>query len=99
MRVAVLLASFAALAVLVIAAGSGCLGSDQFKCSTNVDCTRAAAQGRCEAVGFCSFEDANCEGGRRFGDLSGPFASQCIPPIDAPPPDAPIDAAIDAYAA
>lgn len=97
MRFAVLLILVASLCVGVVAAGGGCLGSDQYKCSTNVDCTRASSQGRCEAVGFCSFDDASCGGGRRFGDLSGPFANQCVPPPDAAPPDAPIDAAIDAF--
>lgn len=98
MRAAVLLALIAGAIVAVIVGGSsGCLRSTQFECSSNVDCTRAGAQGTCEAVGFCSFGDPSCEGGRRYGSLSGPFADQCIPPPDAAVPDAPIDAAIDAY--
>lgn len=86
-----------AIVAVIVGGSSGCLRSTQFECSSNVDCTRAGAQGTCEAVGFCSFSDSSCEGGRRYGSLSGPFADQCIPPPDAAVPDAPIDAAIDAY--
>jgi hypothetical protein len=32
----------------------------------------------CEANGYCSFVDPNCASGRRFGDLSGPVANQCV---------------------
>jgi hypothetical protein len=32
----------------------------------------------CESVGYCSFPDSTCAGGRRYGDYSGKLAGQCI---------------------
>lgn len=46
----------------------------EFRCTTDEAC----GDGRCEADGFCSFEDAACEGGRRFSEHSGALADQCL---------------------
>jgi hypothetical protein len=84
-----------ALAGIVLAApvtlAGGCLRSTSFTCADNGDCSG----GFCEANNFCSFSDATCPSGRRYGDLSGADSNRCvgeeIPTIDAPPdePDAP----------
>jgi Lectin C-type domain len=66
-------------AVLVTAlAASGCLRAAAFECASDVQCTRTGAQGTCEAVGFCSFPDATCGSGRRFGEVSGTYTQQCV---------------------
>ena len=88
------------LAVLVLAASPlACLRSTSFQCASNDQC---GGDGVCEAAtGFCSFVDANCPMGRRYGDLSGPFAGKCVgepigtdggmegTPGDGPQPDTP----------
>lgn len=52
-----------------------CLRSTSFACQDD----NACGAGRCETgVGFCSFVDGTCASGRRFGDLSGPLANQCV---------------------
>ena len=66
----------AALVTAMIA--SGCLKAAAFECASDPQCTRAGAQGTCEAVGFCSFPDATCTNGRRFGDVSGKYTQQCV---------------------
>lgn len=66
----------AALVTAMIA--SGCLKAAAFECASDPQCTRAGAQGTCEAVGFCSFPDAACTSGRRFGEASGKYTQQCV---------------------
>jgi hypothetical protein len=66
----------AALVTALIA--SGCLKPAAFECASDPQCTRAGAQGTCEAVGFCSFPDATCTSGSRFGDVSGKYTQQCV---------------------
>jgi hypothetical protein len=65
------------LAVLVLAASPlACLRTTSFACQSNDQC---GSDGMCElATGFCSFADAECPMGRRYGDLSGPFAGKCV---------------------
>src|SRR5687768_6719195 len=81
------------LAGFLLAGCSPFSGASQFQCDSNEDC-QGALDGRCESTGFCSFLDDACPDGRRYGDLSGPFAGQCVgmqPPIDAidaPSPEA-----------
>jgi lectin-like protein len=57
---------------------SGCIKAGAFECTSDPQCTRAGVQGTCEAVGFCSFPDATCPNGRRFGDVSGTYTQQCV---------------------
>ncbi len=87
--------------LLVLAAAlAGCIRANSgFHCSTSTDCVHGGETGTCEPVGYCSFPDPGCPTGERFGDLSGPFANQCVgggldAGVDAPT-DAPADAAID----
>ncbi|MBX3159133.1 MAG: C-type lectin domain-containing protein [Deltaproteobacteria bacterium] len=72
---------------LALASGAlaGCLRQTQFACDGDAACNG----GHCEATGFCSFDDATCAGGRRYGELSGALANACVdvpPEPDAPPP-------------
>ena len=75
------------LSVLVLALSPlACLRSTTFTCATSTDC---GADGVCEPNNFCSFADAACAQGRRYGALSGPVAGQCVgetpPPTEANP--------------
>jgi hypothetical protein len=78
----------AALVTALIA--SGCLKPAAFECASDPQCTRAGAQGTCETVGFCSFPDATCTSGSRFGDVSGKYTQQCVGDV-GDTPDASID--------
>jgi len=71
-----------------LAASAGCLRETTFRCAADTDC----GSGTCEAIGYCSFDDTGCPDGRRYGELSGPNAGQCV----TSDVDAGIDAAIDA---
>lgn len=58
--------------------GAGC-SKDFFVCSTSSECTEAEG-GRCEASGACSFPDAACPTGRRYGEAGNPqVAGTCAP--------------------
>jgi len=87
------------LLVLVLAISPlACLRSTQFTCASTAEC---GTDGVCEANSFCSFTDATCPMGRRYGELSGPFAGKCVgeepgmdggidtAPGDGPQPDMP----------
>ena len=54
---------------LAIALSSGCLKElPAFSCSEDSQC---GAGGTCETNGLCSFSDATCASGRRFGAEQG----------------------------
>ena len=61
------------LATLILASCQ----TEVFACGDDKECTGADG-GRCEANGYCSFPDAACPSGRRYGDLSGPFSGKCV---------------------
>lgn len=46
-----------------------------FVCSSDDNC---GAGGLCEADGFCSFADEECNSGRRYGDQSGEKSGECV---------------------
>lgn len=74
--------------ILVLALGNAsCLRTTEFRCGNNAQCGGA---GTCEAVGYCSFPDAECPSGVRFSDTAGTYANQCVG--DTPPQ---VDAAVD----
>jgi hypothetical protein len=57
---------------------SACVPS-VYQCSDNTEC---GGQGVCEASGFCSFEDASCESGRRYGTFAGDgLGGTCVGPL------------------
>lgn len=66
------------VALVAALATSACLRPAAFTCATDGDCARGSEHGTCEAAGYCSFGDATCASGRRFGALSGGYADQCV---------------------
>ncbi len=86
-------------ALLLALVVTGCIAPARFTCDDDAQC----GAGRCELTGYCSFDDAQCESGRRFGAAAGELASTCVQvtlPTDPPDAglvaDATIDAAVDA---
>jgi hypothetical protein len=75
------------IAILAAVLSSGCLrANSEFHCTSNSDCTNGGAAGRCEPVGFCSYADATCASGQRFGEAAGALTSTCVgggEPLDA----------------
>ncbi len=65
--------------IVALVAGflAGCPDSE-FRCSNTEECLSGGADGFCEPNGFCSFEDLDCESGRRYGELAGDLAFQCV---------------------
>jgi hypothetical protein len=71
-------------AAVVVGIGSlACAPDDVFECASDQQC---GGEGVCESTGFCSFPDATCASGRRYGALSGAFAGECVG--EAPDTDA-----------
>jgi len=68
--------------VLLCVALAGCLRSTEYECNSVDQCVAGGDQGVCETTGYCSFTDASCPSGRRYGTLSGPFAAQCVEDSD-----------------
>jgi cysteine-rich repeat protein len=61
---------------IVLSLLAGCVTpAAVFECSTSADCSG----GTCEPDGLCSFADATCDSGRRYGDGSGGLAGTCVP--------------------
>ena len=87
MRAALVLAGIIAASLFGVALG--CLSKPRFECSGPAECLSGGTQGTCEPDSFCSFPDSSCPSGRRYGDLSGPMANQCV--------GIPIDASSDAF--
>ncbi len=57
---------------------SGCQ-SEPFGCDSNEQCQVDTAAGVCEANGYCSFSDPECESGRRYSNLAGGgLAGLCV---------------------
>jgi concanavalin A-like lectin/glucanase superfamily protein len=76
----------------VAVAGCSPYKTGEFACTTDSQCEGVGPDPRCE-LGFCSFADAACSSGRRFGALSGAQAGVCTD--GARPPDGAVDTAID----
>ena len=68
------------LAPLVLAAalGAGCSLGSTYACGVDADCLDGNRSGVCEADSVCSFPDASCPGGQRYGDHSGARSGECI---------------------
>jgi hypothetical protein len=66
----------ALLLLACVAATASCLRQTEFKCITDTDCSSSGAV--CESTGYCSFADTQCPDGRRYGELSGSYAGQCV---------------------
>ena len=66
-------------ALVCLAAVPACTTPSIFACSDSTQCAAEGAAGRCEATGFCSFPDDDCESGHRYGEFSGPLSETCVP--------------------
>lgn len=54
-----------------------CVDLQAFTCSDDAQCT-SGGEGVCEDTGHCSYPDAECDSGRRYGDLAGAgLSGQC----------------------
>lgn len=68
-----------ALACLALALATGaCAKLDTFACVVDDECVHAGVAGVCEAGGVCSFPDADCPSGKKYGDFAGALAGQCV---------------------
>jgi hypothetical protein len=79
-------------AALVLAGVScGCMKlASGFACRSSDQCLYQGVNGTCEPSGWCSFPDATCASGRRYGSAAGGgYASTCATP------GGPQDAALD----
>jgi len=65
-----------ALVLTLVAALAGCVTpASSFTCESDADCSG----GRCEpATKFCSFVDAACTSGHRYGDAAGSLSNTCV---------------------
>lgn len=56
----------------------GCL-ADRYRCDDSAACVHDGAAGTCEATGFCSFPDATCDSGRRYGEhADSALRDECV---------------------
>ena len=80
-------------AIVAVLTVTGCkYGADSFACTDNASCGGA---GMCQPNNLCSFPDATCPSGQRYGDIAGTASGQCVGETQMPPdamPDAPPDA-------
>jgi hypothetical protein len=64
-----------------IATAASCLRTTSYKCGSSDQC---GTGGVCEAdTGYCSFTDADCAQGRRYGEFAGTYSNRCVG--DLPP--------------
>jgi len=69
----------AAVAALALGGASACVSETPFLCTDSAQCISDGEGGTCESTGFCSFEDAECESGRRYGKAAGDgLANECV---------------------
>lgn len=60
-----------------------CARAQVFRCDDDGQCVQGNRTGSCEPSGWCSFDDASCASGRRYGQWSGDgLAQQCVPDDD-----------------
>jgi Concanavalin A-like lectin/glucanases superfamily len=65
-------------AIACAALASACNYGGAFMCGSDESCSANGVSGRCEPSGFCSFVDATCQSGRRYGDSSGSLSGTCV---------------------
>jgi hypothetical protein len=67
-------------ASLALLAHTACSASTEYACEADAQCVDAGIAGVCQSPGWCSFPDAGCESGQRYGDLAGGgLAGTCVP--------------------
>jgi len=63
-----------------IALVASCSAGGAFECTQPSDCASEGGAGTCESTGYCSFPDATCDSGRRYGEHApGDVAGTCVP--------------------
>jgi len=69
-----------ALCLVVVLAATGCTSvNEAYTCTSASSCVFQGAAGVCEPNGACSFPDAACSSGRRYGELSAEgVAGVCV---------------------
>lgn len=66
------------------ALGAQACQSASFACTSSDECESQGAIGVCQPNGYCSFPDAGCLSGQRYGDhAGGGFAGMCVTPSTA----------------
>lgn len=59
---------------------SGCGTQETYSCSHASMCVLGQVAGACQATGYCSFPDGECESGLRYGEFAGAgLDGQCVP--------------------
>jgi hypothetical protein len=77
----------ALVALAAVALGKlACIRGGAFTCSASAECVSGDLAGVCQPEGVCSFPDATCASGQRFGELAGSLSNTCVggDGIDAP---------------
>ncbi|MCH9682061.1 MAG: LamG domain-containing protein [Deltaproteobacteria bacterium] len=68
------------IAGLALGLAAACGSSTVFECGADGDCLVSGIDGVCQASGYCSFPDNECESGQQYGDLSpSGLAGTCVP--------------------
>ncbi len=76
----------ASFAIAIAMLAGACGQREPYACAASAQCVSGGAQGVCEPTGFCSFEDATCEGGRRYEpNAGGGLGGACVPADEVPP--------------
>jgi len=73
-----------ALALASIVALAGCTPiTSAFRCADSAACVREGVAGTCEGNHWCSFPDATCGSGRRYGEFAGDgLSNSCVTAAD-----------------
>lgn len=62
---------------------AACVGAQLFACDNDAACGEHGGQaGICQPGGLCSFPDAECESGLRYGEYSGNLSGDCVPVVE-----------------
>jgi hypothetical protein len=57
----------------------GCFSTEAFVCTSADQCLKAGQTGTCEPSGYCSYADATCDSGSRYGESAGGgLAGTCV---------------------
>jgi hypothetical protein len=65
--------------VVILALLAGC-NAGAFACEQDGDCIAGSVAGTCEVGGACSFPDADCPSGKRYGEHTGDgLGGTCVP--------------------
>jgi hypothetical protein len=67
----------------MFAVGIACGSAGAFVCDSDAECDFGGAGGVCQPGGYCSFPDAECSSGQRYGEHAAVgLAGQCVPTAD-----------------